>query len=117
NGLWAAGAEAIAINGHRLTTLTAIRSAGPAILVDLAPLVAPYRIEAVGDVRTLQTEFARSRAATHLAYIMATYDITSTTRAATELSLPGAGSTTLRYAVTGQDGMASSDAPHEEGTP
>ena len=28
NGLWAAGAEAIAINGHRLTNLTAIRHGG-----------------------------------------------------------------------------------------
>ncbi len=28
NGLWQAGAEAVAINGHRLSSLTAIRSAG-----------------------------------------------------------------------------------------
>ncbi len=28
NGLWVAGAEAIAINGERLTTLTAIRQGG-----------------------------------------------------------------------------------------
>ena len=34
NGLWAAGAEAISINDVRLTALTAIRSAGDAVLVD-----------------------------------------------------------------------------------
>ena len=34
NGLWQAGAEAVAINGHRLSALTAIRGAGEAITVD-----------------------------------------------------------------------------------
>src|SRR5690625_1839434 len=33
NGLWAAGAEAIAVNGQRLTSTSAIRTAGPAVLV------------------------------------------------------------------------------------
>ncbi len=48
NGLWAAGAEAIAINGQRLTAQTAIRSAGSAILVNYRPLKPPYRVEAIG---------------------------------------------------------------------
>ena len=34
NGLWAAGAEAISINGQRLTNLSAIREAGEAITVN-----------------------------------------------------------------------------------
>ena len=38
NGLWEAGAEAVAINGHRLSNLTAIRSAGDAITVDYRSL-------------------------------------------------------------------------------
>lgn len=117
NGLWAAGAEAIAINGHRLTTLTAIRSVGPAILVDLAPLVAPYRIEAIGDVRGMQTAFARSRAANHLATITATYGIEWTTRSAPDLELPGSGGTTLRYATAPTVDVASSVAPDQEGAP
>jgi uncharacterized protein YlxW (UPF0749 family) len=117
NGLWAAGAEAIAINGHRLTTLTAIRSAGPAILVDLAPLVGPYTVEAIGDVRAMQTEFARSRAANHLAMITATYGIESSTRSEPELALPGAGGTTLRYATAPSADVASSVGPDQEGTP
>lgn len=32
NGLWLAGAEAISINGHRLSARTAIRQAGAAIV-------------------------------------------------------------------------------------
>jgi len=62
NGLWQAGAEAISINGHRLSSLTAIRSAGDAITVDYRSLTRPYRVEAIGDVRTLQARFVESSA-------------------------------------------------------
>lgn len=49
NGLWAAGAEAISVNGHRLTAQSAIRSAAGAILVNYRPLKPPYRVEAIGS--------------------------------------------------------------------
>jgi uncharacterized protein YlxW (UPF0749 family) len=62
NGLWEGGAEAISINGHRLSNLTAIRSAGDAITVDYRSLTRPYRVEAIGDVRTLQARFVESSA-------------------------------------------------------
>lgn len=48
NGLWESGAEAVSINGQRLTSLSAIRAAGDAILVDNKPLVPPYTVLAVG---------------------------------------------------------------------
>lgn len=114
NSLWAAGAEAISVNGHRLTALSAIRSAGQAILVDLAPLVGPYRIEAIGDVRDLQTGFARSRAAGHLATLSGTYGITTATTSSQELVLTGSGITSLAHAVA--PGMASS-SPTPGGAP
>ena len=62
NGLWEAGAEAVAINGHRLSNTTAIRSAGDAITVDYRSLTRPYRVEAIGDLRTLQAGFVESSA-------------------------------------------------------
>ena len=62
NGLWEGGAEAVAINGHRLSSLTAIRSAGDAITVDYRSLTRPYRVEAIGDLRTLQARFVESSA-------------------------------------------------------
>jgi len=62
NGLWQAGAEAVAINGHRLSSLTAIRSAGDAITVDYRSLNRPYRVEAVGDPRTLPAALAETGA-------------------------------------------------------
>lgn len=117
NGLWAAGAEAIAINGQRLTALSAVRGAGQAILVDLVPLIAPYRVEAIGDVRAMQTEFARSRAAGHLALLTGTYGIAVETSASDDLTLPGAPTTTLRYAAQADGDVASSSRPDQEGSP
>ena len=60
NGLWKAGAEAVAINGHRLSALTAIRSAGDAITVDYRSLTRPYRIEAIGDPRSLAAQLSNT---------------------------------------------------------
>jgi uncharacterized protein YlxW (UPF0749 family) len=62
NGLWEADAEAVSINGHRLSSLTAIRSAGDAVTVDYRSLTRPYRVEAIGDPRTLQARFVESSA-------------------------------------------------------
>ncbi|GGD25162.1 DUF881 domain-containing protein [Nocardioides daphniae] len=49
DGLWAAGAEAIAINGQRLTALSSIQNSGSAIHVNVRPLNPPYVVEAIGD--------------------------------------------------------------------
>ncbi len=60
NGLWEVGAEAVAINGQRVGALSAIRSVQETILVNYEPIVGPYRVSAVGDPRTLPTDFLRS---------------------------------------------------------
>ncbi|WP_040438023.1 DUF881 domain-containing protein [Aestuariimicrobium kwangyangense] len=57
NSLWQVGAEAIAINGHRITSRTAIRGAGTAITVDYVSLNRPYRVEAIGDPKTMPARF------------------------------------------------------------
>lgn len=62
NGLWQAGAEAVAINGHRLSALTAIRGAGEAVTVDYRSLARPYVVEAIGNSRTLEVRFVDSSA-------------------------------------------------------
>jgi uncharacterized protein YlxW (UPF0749 family) len=48
NALWAAGAEAIALNGNRLVATTSIRAAGETIVVNFRPLSPPYRVDAIG---------------------------------------------------------------------
>jgi uncharacterized protein YlxW (UPF0749 family) len=98
NGLWAAGAEAIAINGERLTALSAIRSAGQAILVDFRPLSPPYVIDAVGDPKTLQSGFGEDLAGEYVKSLSNNYGVRVGMAAKTSMTLPGAGSLALRYA-------------------
>lgn len=76
NGLWSLGAEAITINGQRLTTTSAIRSAGAAILVDLTGVSAPYRIEAIGDPDVFDQQFPTSAAAEQLEALNDSFGIT-----------------------------------------
>lgn len=119
NGLWAAGAEAIAVNGHRLTSTSAIRSAGEAILVDLRPLARPYVVEAVGDPARMQTAFARSEAGRYLSSLEQNHGIRVGVTGSDELRLEPAGRLGLRYAEPVPAAGASSavPAPIQEGTP
>ncbi len=48
NALWAAGAEAVAVNGQRLVATSPIRAAGETITVNFRPLVPPFKIAAIG---------------------------------------------------------------------
>jgi uncharacterized protein YlxW (UPF0749 family) len=102
NGLWASGAEAVSINGHRLSALTAIRGAGDAITVDYRSLTRPYRVEAVGDPRTLQARLAESAAGAWWNDLAQNRDMTYQTSDATRLVLDADPGITLRYARTVQ---------------
>lgn len=60
DGLWAAGAEAIAINGQRLTALSSIQNSGSAIHVNVRPLNPPYVVEGIGNPDTLEARLLAS---------------------------------------------------------
>jgi uncharacterized protein YlxW (UPF0749 family) len=53
NELWSAGAEAVAINEHRIVGRSSLRCVGPTILVDNVRISSPIRIQAIGDPETL----------------------------------------------------------------
>lgn len=98
NGLWAAGAKAVSVNGQRLTALTAIREAGDAVLVDYRPLARPYVVSALGDRHTLEAAFADSVAGRYFSTLQANFDIEYTLEDRDELTLPAASTVTLQYA-------------------
>lgn len=54
NELRSAKAEAISINGIRITGFTPIRCVGPTIYVNYEPKPAPFRLEAIGDADDLK---------------------------------------------------------------
>jgi uncharacterized protein YlxW (UPF0749 family) len=98
NGLWEAGAEAVSINGHRLSGLTAIRGAGEAITVDYRSLTRPYRIEAIGDQRTLPASFTQTSAGAWWNDLARNRGMTFTLTGVDSLTLDADPGMVLRYA-------------------
>ena len=98
NGLWESGAEAIAINGQRLTALSAIRAAGDAILVDNRPLVPPYTVLAVGDGERFSTRFQDSADGLYLHALQENYGIRTGISTEGDVRLPAAPSVIVRTA-------------------
>lgn len=60
DGLFEAGAEAIAINDQRINVLGGIRNTGRAIHVNGRPVNAPYVVSAIGDNRSLQARLLQT---------------------------------------------------------
>ena len=100
NGLWAAGAEAVSVNGLRLSALTAIRSAGEAVLVDFRPLSPPYVVRAVGSSAALERRFQTGVAGRRLATYPGLYGIALEVRRARALDQPAARLPVLRAVRT-----------------
>ncbi|MFE4454607.1 DUF881 domain-containing protein [Streptomyces sp. NPDC056796] len=98
NGLWQSGAEAVAINGQRLTALSAIRAAGDAILVDNRPLVPPYTVLAVGDGKKLVGAFKDSADGQYLQALHDSFDIRTGISDQSQVRLPAAPSLIVRTA-------------------
>ena len=112
NEVWASGAEAVSINGQRLTALSAIRSAGQAILVDFRPLSPPYEVTAVGP-EEMRPAFVGGFGGSYLA-VLREYGIDYTVTDEDDLLLPASAGVTVRYAVSPrrvpQDSDQSSDS-------
>ncbi|MEV5011175.1 DUF881 domain-containing protein [Streptomyces sp. NPDC056159] len=98
NGLWQSGAEAVSINGQRLTALSAIRAAGDAILVDNKPLVPPYTVLAVGDGKRLSARFQDSPDGLYLQALKDNYGIRTGISVESDLRLAAAPSVIVRTA-------------------
>jgi uncharacterized protein YlxW (UPF0749 family) len=98
NELWRDGAEAISINGQRLIATSAIRAAGNAILVDLAPLSEPYTIDAIGPP-TMADALRKSSVGNFYSYLATTYGVKFAVRSASDLTLPAAADPDLRFAT------------------
>jgi uncharacterized protein YlxW (UPF0749 family) len=98
NGLWESGAEAVSVNGQRLTALSAIRAAGDAILVDNKPLVPPYTVLAVGDGQRLSTRFQNSADGLYLHALQENYGIRTSISAEGDVRLSAAPSVIVRTA-------------------
>lgn len=99
NGLWQAGAEAISVNGHRITTRTAVRSAGSAITVDYVSLTRPYRISAIGYSALLPGRLSQNGGGQWLTYISDNFGVRYSVTSVTSMRLPAATQTAVNFAT------------------
>ncbi len=120
NGLWQAGAEAISVNGQRLTALSAIRAAGDAVLVDNRPLVPPYTLLAIGGGAEFADGFDATPAGRYLAELGDDYGIRVSARVRDDLRLPAATNPAVRTATPvpepGEEADAASDGAAPDGS-
>ena len=103
NGLWLSGAEAIAINRERLTSLSAIRLAGGVMTVNYHRISRPYTIEAIGNPDNLATRFVDTPGGQWWLDLKALYGLRfeiNTVPDQEPLTLPAARRTALRHAHT-----------------
>jgi uncharacterized protein YlxW (UPF0749 family) len=113
NELWHGGAEAITINGQRLTATSTIRAAGGAILVDFRPVTGPYQVNAIGP-DDLDARFADSATAKRFRRYVEAYGMQFSVKRQRAMTLPAAGEPELRYARTPGEPSAS-PSPHRSG--
>jgi uncharacterized protein YlxW (UPF0749 family) len=97
NLLFAEGAEAIAVNGERLTSTTTIRTAGSTILVDFKPIGSPYQILAIGP-GDLDKRFNASDTGARFRRYATDFGMGVTVRKRSDITLAAAPDPRLRFA-------------------
>ncbi|MGY1745835.1 DUF881 domain-containing protein [Blastococcus sp. SYSU D00695] len=115
NALWAAGAEAVSVNGQRLAPTTAIRFAGEAVLVDFRPVTNPYEISAIGP-ETLRSRFLTVPEVIALASTSASFGLRFDFAERDQLTLPVGRTPGLRWATPVPAGGDPGGAPPPGGT-
>jgi uncharacterized protein YlxW (UPF0749 family) len=97
NALWSEGAEAIAVNGQRLTATSTIRQAGEAILVDFRPVTSPYEVVAIGP-DSLADNFRDGYAGRFFKELASRYGMAFDAAPVKNVTLDAASDVTLRVA-------------------
>jgi uncharacterized protein YlxW (UPF0749 family) len=97
NGLWTVGAEAIAINGQRLTSLSAIRDAGSAITVNFVSLRRPYTVSAIGNPKRMGADLLDTSGGQTWATLQS-FGLEFDVNTEDNMLLPAAKRVSLRYA-------------------
>jgi uncharacterized protein YlxW (UPF0749 family) len=115
NGLWSAGAEAVSINGQRLTATSTIRQAGEAILVDFRPITNPYAVVAIGP-DDMEGDFRKGYAGQFFKQLATRYGITFDVRPIEGVTLGAASELKLRFATPSAPPPTVTPAPGTDAT-
>lgn len=88
NALWGGGAEAMAINGERITTASAVRCVGNTLLLHGSVYAPPYRIMAIGDPARLRSSLDDDPLAAEFVALAQDLRLGFEVRSAARLALP-----------------------------
>jgi uncharacterized protein YlxW (UPF0749 family) len=89
NALWAAGANAISLQGQRLISTTGIKCVGNTVVLEGVPYSPPYRIEAVGDIEAMRASLADSQSVQIYNEYVDTYGLGLSIEESNTLDIPG----------------------------
>jgi len=98
DGLWEAGAEGVAVNGQRLTALSAFRNVGIGVLVNSQPINPPYVFTVLGDPDTLPGALLTSTMGAKWYALKNTLGFRFDVGSGGTMTLPAAQPEALRYA-------------------
>jgi uncharacterized protein YlxW (UPF0749 family) len=101
NGLWRAGAEAIAINGRRLSAISAIVNSNISVQLNRLPLTPPYVVSAIGS-DTMAGQLQASTSGTEFQALADQFGFVVDRQNESELVLPAAPDTQLQLRYAGQ---------------
>ncbi len=100
NGLWQVGAEAISINGQRLSSLTAIRRASEGITVNYRHINRPYVVSAIGNPQQLGARFLDTAGGQTWLALKSAINLRFDISSEGSMKLPATPRLTLRHAET-----------------
>jgi uncharacterized protein YlxW (UPF0749 family) len=98
NALWVAGAEAVSIDGQRITSRTAIRGAGSAITVNYRSLTTPYVIRAIGNPDTLPARLLETEGGRAWLDLQVNFGVKFATETRRSMTVPGRAPFPMRFA-------------------
>lgn len=99
DGLFEAGAEAVAVNDQRINALGGIRNTNRAIHVNGRPVNAPYVVSVIGDNKTLQARLLQSSEGQEWFALVNGLDFLYSAENVDDISLPAAPERPLRDVI------------------
>ena len=99
NALWAAGADAISINGQRIGPDTFVRTAGSVILVNVTPVSSPYEVCAIGDSNALSVSLVRGATGDYLSAAQSVTGMTVSSKVSDNIAMEALTLTDSHYAT------------------
>lgn len=99
NAMWAAGADAVSINGQRVGPETFVRTAGSVILVNVTPVSSPYEVAAIGDANALSVALVRGATGDYLSAAQSVTGMTVSSKVSDNLQMEALTLTDSHYAT------------------